>query len=400
MITCKRCGKENQDHYKFCLGCGAELEAAPAPAGPPAVGQAPGSGVAMMKTVMADMNQPPPSAPKASPTPPSGVGSGQVQGGLPGMASGGIAPTVMPTSMPQAGPPPAAAAPPAAAPPAAAPPAAAPPAAAAPPTPAAQPPAAASGERPCPNCGAMVQAGFKFCGQCGFKMPEDAPPRATGNIAQQAAVEARPRGSMVLIRPDGSEGGNHPLEEGENKLGRSHGAIFENDGYLSPTHAELVLNAAGAVIRDLDSLNGVFARMTEEEALRPGQVFRVGQELLRYDLIEPPQSLEDGTEIMGSPNPGYWGKLSVVIGEGVDGSAFPLLGDSTTIGRERGDINFPDDGYVSGLHARVSLRNGQAFLADLGSSNGTFLRIDGERQVTAGSFVLLGQQLFRIDLRS
>src|SRR5204862_3843423 len=25
VITCPKCGKENQDHYKFCLGCGAEL---------------------------------------------------------------------------------------------------------------------------------------------------------------------------------------------------------------------------------------------------------------------------------------------------------------------------------------------------------------------------------------
>ena len=34
MITCNRCGKENQDHYKFCLGCGNEL-ARPAPAPSP-----------------------------------------------------------------------------------------------------------------------------------------------------------------------------------------------------------------------------------------------------------------------------------------------------------------------------------------------------------------------------
>jgi len=25
VIVCPRCSKENQDHYKFCLGCGAEL---------------------------------------------------------------------------------------------------------------------------------------------------------------------------------------------------------------------------------------------------------------------------------------------------------------------------------------------------------------------------------------
>ncbi|MBW2733400.1 MAG: zinc ribbon domain-containing protein [Deltaproteobacteria bacterium] len=25
MIICSSCGKENQEHYKFCLGCGAEI---------------------------------------------------------------------------------------------------------------------------------------------------------------------------------------------------------------------------------------------------------------------------------------------------------------------------------------------------------------------------------------
>ncbi len=33
MITCPKCSKDNQDHYKFCLGCGAELprDVAPKP---------------------------------------------------------------------------------------------------------------------------------------------------------------------------------------------------------------------------------------------------------------------------------------------------------------------------------------------------------------------------------
>ena len=45
VITCNRCGKENQDHYKFCLGCGSELAkpvAAPAPSSnAPSQAQAP-----------------------------------------------------------------------------------------------------------------------------------------------------------------------------------------------------------------------------------------------------------------------------------------------------------------------------------------------------------------------
>src|SRR4029077_16464614 len=31
VITCPKCSKENQDHYKFCLGCGAELPRDTAP---------------------------------------------------------------------------------------------------------------------------------------------------------------------------------------------------------------------------------------------------------------------------------------------------------------------------------------------------------------------------------
>ena len=101
---------------------------------------------------------------------------------------------------------------------------------------------------------------------------------------------------------------------------------------------------------------------------------------------------------MGSPNPGYWGKLTVIIGRNVDGSAFPLLGDTITLGRERGEINFPDDGYVSGLHARVTSRDGRVFLSDLGSSNGTFIKVAAERALQNESFVLMGQQLFRLNL--
>jgi pSer/pThr/pTyr-binding forkhead associated (FHA) protein len=69
------------------------------------------------------------------------------------------------------------------------------------------------------------------------------------------------------------------------------------------------------------------------------------------------------------------------------------------MGRERGDILFPEDGYVSGTHARITLRDGRVYLADVGSSNGTFLRVRGERAVSSGGFILMGQQLFRAEFR-
>ncbi len=253
---------------------------------------------------------------------------------------------------------------------------------------------ASTGARPCPNCGHMVPNDFAFCGQCGARLDDTVSMHLPETNAP--AAQAGPRGRLVLVRPDGSEGGAHPLEEGENLIGRGVGALFDSDGYLSPRHADLVLNAAGLVVRDNASLNGVFARIVGEEELNDGDIFRIGQELLRFDAIRAPEPLEDGTEILGSPNPGYWGRLAVIVGPGQDGSAFPLFGDAIVLGREHGDIIFPEDGYVSGTHARVAYRDDHYYLADMNSSNGTFLRVRGERIVPPGTFLLMGQQLFRV----
>jgi pSer/pThr/pTyr-binding forkhead associated (FHA) protein len=215
----------------------------------------------------------------------------------------------------------------------------------------------------------------------------------------QPAAKAGPRGQLTLIRPDGTEGGVHPLHDGETLIGRGQGSLFDADPYLSPRHAEFILNDEGLVVRDLRSLNGVFIRLTQEEHLESGDIVRIGQELLRFDVINPPAPLEDGTEVIGTPNPGYWGRVSVIVGRDVDGPAFPLFDESVVLGRERGDILFPEDGYVSGTHAQITLRDGQVFLSDLGSSNGSFFRIRGHRQIPSGSLLLMGQQLFRVSYR-
>ena len=68
------------------------------------------------------------------------------------------------------------------------------------------------------------------------------------------------------------------------------------------------------------------------------------------------------------------------------------------MGRERGDVLFPEDGYVSGLHCRLAVENGKATLTDLGSSNGTFVRLKEETEVRTGDVLLMGQQLFRVTM--
>jgi pSer/pThr/pTyr-binding forkhead associated (FHA) protein len=250
----------------------------------------------------------------------------------------------------------------------------------------------------CRTCGRDNQPNHRFCQECGSPLP------AEGGRAPRTGAEARPavRGRLVLVRPDGSDGGAYPLSEGANLLGRGSGPLFDADSFLSPIHVRIEIgtgkNEGRCIVRDAGSLNGVFLKITEEEPLADGTHFRIGQELLRFETMRAARLLEDGTEVMGSPNPGYWGRISIVIGRNHDGSSFPLLGDTVVLGRERGDILFSEDGYVSGTHARVSFRNGQAYLQDLASSNGTFLKLQGERAVQSGAYLLLGQQLFRITL--
>ena len=390
MIVCQRCGKENQDHYKFCLGCGAEISGSE------------GDSVGMMKTMMADAGSEQnaaPNAPGSAPMgPPPGVGLPTPPVGSPlGAFQPQNAPVAhAPDHAPMAQPP--MAQPPMAQPPMAQPPMAQPPMAQpaghAPMGGGGAPAPAAAGPLKCMQCQADIPPNFKFCGVCGTPIPVAAP--STPPVAPATELRA----TMTLIRPDGNEGGTHNLQFGLNKLGRSHGEIFESDGYLSPTHAELnVVQQGSHTIRDLGSLNGVFVRMTKEEELHPGQIIRIGQELLRFDHIETPGLAEDGTEVMGSPNPGYWGRITVIIGDNVTGAAYPLIGDSITMGREHGDINFPDDGYVSGMHARLVARDDKVYLTDMGSSNGTFMKVESERQLPNNSYILLGQQLFRLTVQ-
>jgi hypothetical protein len=73
-----------------------------------------------------------------------------------------------------------------------------------------------------------------------------------------AAAPAVVPGAAHPDPSDGSEGGSHPIHDGDNLIGRGQAPLFDADAYLSPRHAELSVGPNGVTIRDLQSLNGVF----------------------------------------------------------------------------------------------------------------------------------------------
>jgi pSer/pThr/pTyr-binding forkhead associated (FHA) protein len=372
VITCPKCSKDNQDHYKFCLGCGAELprDVAPKPFSP----QTPPHG---MRSAQA--------AAQAAAAQPSAAAAAGLAGTVAAPSAAAFPPRAAAPVAPAAAPAPAVTP--------AAPPAAAPPPAAAGAAPSAGPTVS------CPQCGHINTPSNMFCGSCGYRLGGAAPrppapaPAPAPEVAASAIV-------LTALRADGSEGGTFQLPAGGGAVGRETGSIFAGDSYLSPRHATFRTTGAGrANVKDEGSLNGVYKKLARDVPveLRPNDVFRIGQEIIKFEPLTTQPVSTDGVERLGAPRKGYVGRIALIIGREETGNAFPIPENGVHLGRERGDILFPEDGYVSGLHCRLSWDGQKLFLTDLGSSNGTFLRV-AEADVRGGDVLLMGQQLFRIGL--
>jgi hypothetical protein len=247
----------------------------------------------------------------------------------------------------------------------------------------------------------MNANGNLFCGSCGFRLVGAAP--VVSQKPAPLSAEPATGGNVVLtaLRADGTEAGQYRLPPGTQVIGRETGGIFAGDSYLSPRHATFRQPAAGRLlVKDEDSLNGIYKKLTRDVPVevKPNSVFRIGQEIIRYEPLAPEPPSPDGVERLGAPSTGYVGRIALIIGRDATGNAFPLPETGVQLGRERGDVLFPEDGYVSGLHGRLTYEGGKVLLTDLGSSNGSFVRLGEETELRSGDVLLMGQQLFRISM--
>ena len=83
------------------------------------------------------------------------------------------------------------------------------------------------------------------------------------------------------------------------------------------------------------------------------------------------------------------GRLRVIEPADSKGQTYELA-DELTVGRAGGCQITLDDTYVSQLHARVFRREGQLYVEDLGSTNGTYLN---RKKVTAPLAIRKGDRL-------
>jgi pSer/pThr/pTyr-binding forkhead associated (FHA) protein len=253
----------------------------------------------------------------------------------------------------------------------------------------------------CSNCGAEVPVAHRFCGKCGH--PQKQAEAARGRTEFFGGQPTAGRAKLVLIRGEGMDGVSYQLNAAEHIAGRKAGAIlFPEDHYLSPRHANFYYDQGRLFVRDEGSLNGVFARIRTPVRLNQGDVFLAGEELLRVQWNDLGGSNVgvDHTHFFASPFPDASRRVTQIFEGGRPGLCH-LVGNSTvTIGRENCDIEFPHDRFISGRHCKVEFDGEGAAVTDLGSRNGTYVRVNGQRALEDGDYLFVGKQLLRVEIAS
>lgn len=87
--------------------------------------------------------------------------------------------------------------------------------------------------------------------------------------------------------------------------------------------------------------------------------------------------------------------LALLDEAGQSQKQFPLTRVETTIGRQDADVAFPDDTFLSPLHAQITIREGEITVRDLGSRNGTWVFAPEPHRLLDGDHILIGSQIIR-----
>jgi len=252
----------------------------------------------------------------------------------------------------------------------------------------------------CHNCGTHVPREHRFCGSCGAPVPQ--------NILEPkfeffGAMQAPGRARLVVIRGEGNiEGLSYLLQGDEHLVGRDSGEIlFPEDPWVSRRHAKFVYRDKEVFVADEGSENGVFLRIRNPVALNAKDCFLCGEQLFQVHPIlkDDAGPAEDGTFFYASPRRPSAFCVSQLLMGGDSGMVYCAREQSLMIGRDECDMNFPNDLYMSGRHAKVELTAaGDYLLSDQASKNGTYLKIQGEHKLVDGDYLFIGKQLLRVEV--
>ncbi len=180
--------------------------------------------------------------------------------------------------------------------------------------------------------------------------------------------------------------------------GRTSTIGFPEDPYVAPLHATFFFHENDLVVRDEGASNGIYVRLKEPQPIHAGDMFSLGEHLLRYGGVASTPG--DPARYGGPRTSDRFHVIEEILEGGAVGRVCRRSGPVVTIGRAGCDLSFPTDGFISGRHVELTVAGETPFLKDVGSANGTFLRVPphSDRVLRHGDYLLLGRELLRVEV--
>lgn len=242
----------------------------------------------------------------------------------------------------------------------------------------------------CPRCQTENPLAASSCQSCGMRLMSWGTMLVTAD--QQSAL--RPQVTLRVVKADGGPEVVFAFRKDQAVAGSAGDILLMDDPFVARNQARFTFSGPVLTVDDIGGGSGVFARVKAERQVHLGQEIRCGRQRLVLEEIPPAPT----PRVWGSPDPGCRVRLVQLLDGGRRGDAFPLREGENLIGREAGDITFPGDGFVSGRHAVLRVQADRMTLRDVGSSNGTFVRLDQPTNLENGDQLLMGRHLLKVDM--
>lgn len=248
----------------------------------------------------------------------------------------------------------------------------------------------------CRHCHANIPDGHLFCGRCGTPLPER--PDASTETQYYSALQAQGQTQLTMLRGCHPEGSSFKLPSGSHVVGRQAQSLRLDDLYVSPEHAEFDVVEGRLIVSDLDSLNGVYLRIRQPTILEHGDMLRAGDHFFRFELLHEVSHQVDGVAFLCSPRREKRFRLVEIGAGGIPCRAYASPNNEVAVGRTGCDLSFPLDIFMSPRHFSVSASKLEPTVQDLGSHNGTFIRLRAPTELRHGDLIFMGEQLLRVEL--
>jgi len=193
-----------------------------------------------------------------------------------------------------------------------------------------------------------------------------------------------------LLLPDGDR---RSVEIGGDRV--SLGSALEDlgvtgDPRVGPHEAWLALDHGDLFVEPQEGALGIYRRLRGEETLADGDVVLMGDIAARYTTLAPAPPVDDGQQVLGGGANSPVGRLVFLRRDGTDGPVHDLPAGKTILGRTDGHVNFPHDGRLSRRHARFFASERGVAVEDLGSRNGTYVRVMRRCRLEVGDALRIG----------